>query len=188
MKKVVRMWIGIGLGGLVGLVVFVVIVGLCLPESYRAKGRLDVGLPPEAVWKLISDFEAHPISANMARSVEALPDVDGLPSWNEDIGSTVITVTTVEEVAPQRLVRRMTDRIVPMTATWSFRIEPLDSGSRIWVENQTEIRRGTWHVPIFRLMMTMTRGAEKGVEAYLKQLGGELSGTPVQWERTESQP
>lgn len=176
------MWLWIALGGLAGLVVVVVVVGLCLPEVYRAKGRLDVELPPEAVWELVADFERHPLSATMARGVERLPDEAAGPAWREDIGSSTITVRTVEAVPHERLVRQMTDSVVPMTATWSFAIEPRGAGSRVWIDNETVIRRGTWHVPIFRVIMTVTRGAERGVEAYLKQLGGELEGTAVDWE------
>jgi hypothetical protein len=158
------------------------VVGSLLPASYQAKGRLDVELPPEAVWRLVSDFEKHPMAAKMARRVERLPDEAGLAVWKEDLGSSTVTVRTVESRPPARLVRRMEDSVVPMTADWTIAIEPRGEGSRLWIENRTEIRRGTWHVPIFRLIMTVSRGAERGVEAYLQQLGGELGRAAVAWE------
>jgi hypothetical protein len=182
MKKVLRMWLGIALGGLVGLVIVVFVVGSLLPSVYAAKGRLDVALPPQDVWRLVSDFEKHPLAAKMARSVERLPDEDGRAVWKEDLGSSVVTVRTVEAREPERLVRRMQDSVVPMSADWTLSIEPRGAGSRLWIENRTEIRRGTWHVPIFRLIMTVSRGAERGVEAYLKQIGGELGQAAVAWE------
>jgi len=60
---------------------------------------------------------------------ERLPDEDGLPVWTEDIGSTVVPVRTVEATPPRKLVRRMTDSVVPMTAAWSLRSSPTRAAS-----------------------------------------------------------
>lgn len=175
-------WLWIALGALLALVGTVVIVGLCLPETYRAKGRADLSLSPEALWAALQDVERHPLAASMARGVTR----EGETAWVEDLGSTSVRWETVEADRPRRLVRVGRDSVVPMTARWELVIEPLDGGSRLWIDARIDLRRGTWHVPIFRVLITLTRGAERGVEQYLAGLAGDAA-LDVRWERAPAE-
>jgi hypothetical protein len=144
------LWIVLAfVGALIALPVIVAVVGLRLPEVYAASGSVDVELSPEELWKELSDFEAHPRAGKMARKVERLPDVDGRPSWTEDLGQTVVTWTAVEWEPPHRMVCEARDSVVPMTARWETVIEAAaeGGGSRVRVSNRTVIAKGTWHVP-----------------------------------------
>ena len=101
-RKRTMLWIFAGLAGvLIALLVIVVVVGGRLPETYTAYGTVQVDLPPDALWKELVDCERYPRAAKMAKSVERLPDVDGKPSWREDLGASQVTWTVVEWEAPR---------------------------------------------------------------------------------------
>ena len=71
---------------------------------------------------------------------------------------------------PRSLVRTVEDLVVPMRATWTYTLTPEDEGTRLKVESATRIDLGTWHSPIFRVLITLTRGIEKGVKHYAARL------------------
>ena len=109
------MWIWI-VGGVLAVVLLVFVIGSLLPESYRARGHVDLDVSPDQLWEMLSDYESTPMAAKMARSIETLPAENGLPVWIEDMGSTKVRVATVAAERPTHLVREMADRVVPMTA------------------------------------------------------------------------
>lgn len=180
--KTRTMWIWISLGSLVALVSFVLLVGLLLPDTYRARGSVLLAAPPDAVWAELLDAERHPHAGRMARSVERLPDEGGRAVWIEDIGESRVRVVTVEAVENERLVRELADGVVPMTARWTVELSAAQGGTRLVLENRTVIRRGTWHVPLFRVLMTLTRGAEKGVAEWVDGIEPG-AGKRIDWER-----
>lgn len=176
------LWILAGLAGaLVALVVVVVIVGHRLPDTYTAYGTVELDLSPAELWAELADFEKHPRGAKMVRGVERLPDVDGRPSWTENLGSSVVTWTAVEWDPPRRMVCEARDSTVPMTARWVTEIAPREGGSRLLLENETHIRSGTWHVPIFRVIMTLTSGARRGMTDYLRSVAPGFEPGAVAW-------
>ncbi len=162
------MWIWIALA-LLAVIVCAVIVGALLPPDFRAAGTCDVDLAPEPLWAALSDIERHPMAAKMARSVQVLPQEDGLPVWVEDLGSSKVRVRTTRAEPPTLLVRELADQVVPMTARVELRIEPRGGGSRVYLTNHTRVSRGTWHVPLFRLLLTITPGLRSGMRAWLQQ-------------------
>ena len=175
------MWILIMLGCVLGLVALVFLVGSLLPERYGARGYVDVDESAEELWPKLLDHRAHPMAAKMAKGVEDLPDENGLPVWLESLGPSKIRVHTVESVSPSRLVREMADTVVPMTARAVIELEHRDGGCRIRMSNDTVIKRGTWHVPVFRVMLVLCSGLRGGIKAYLAQIVGQGQ-TRVQWE------
>ena len=175
------MWIWIAAASLLGLVALVFLVGTLLPERTRARGRLDVPLSPAEVWRRLADFERHPMSAGMCRGTERLPDENGLPVWIEDLGSSKFRVQTVEAEEPRRIVRRMTDQVVPMTARSVIELEAIGSGTRLTMETDVTLARGTWHVPVMRVTLALFRGVRGGIKGYLGRIAGAGSSVPV-WE------
>jgi hypothetical protein len=171
-----------GVGGLVALVLIVPLVGARLPDTYRAAGTVTLERTPTELWDELVDFAAHPRAGKMARGVELLPDVDGRPSWLEDLGQSQVTWTVVEWDAPRRLVCEARDSVVPMTARWETDIEDLGGSSRLVLRNVTVIRPGTWHVPVFRVIMTLTGGARRGMTDYLRTVDETFDPTAVAWE------
>ena len=162
----------LGLGIIVGLPLLVIAVGLLLPETIHRIGTAKVPVEPEVLWTRLMDGEHFPVSSAMARSVTALPDEDGRPAWTEHIGHSKVTVRTVEADAPRKLVRELSDSVVPMTARWTFSILPDGEGSIVSIENHTVVAHGTWHVPFFRVMTRVFGAVRKGMEQYVRSLAG----------------
>lgn len=173
MKKMIL----IILGGLAVLLLAVFAVGFMLPERYDATVSVIFTSPPEKVWAAVSDYQAHPMASGQRKSTQKQPDEGGLPVWVEDYGPHQVTVRTVSATAPAHLKRHMTDNVVPMSVDWELRIDPANGGSRVTATSQTTVRRGTWHVPIFRVILKMG-GAEKSIRDYWSSIAKTLGETP----------
>ena len=172
-------WMRIGLLVLVGLALLPFLVGFFLPEEFTARIQFNISKTPEEVWAAISEYEKHPVTGAMKKRVTRLPDAGGLPVWVEDMGSSQITVWVTEQTPPTHQKRHLKDSVVPMTADWTFQIEKVEGGSRVTATNHTLIRSGTWHVPVFRFIMTLTKGAEVGLRDYWSGVAREFGETPV---------
>jgi hypothetical protein len=182
-KRKMLMWVlSVGVGAVLAVVLIVPLVGARLPDTYRAAGSVTLDRPAAELWAELVDFEAHPRAGKLARGVERLPDVDGRPSWREDLGQTRVTWTVVEWDPPRRLVCEARDSVVPMTARWETDVEDLDGAARMVLRNETVIRPGTWHVPLFRVIMTVTGGARRGMTDYLRTLDPTFDPATVAWE------
>jgi hypothetical protein len=171
---IVAGWIG---GGFIALVILVMIVGRFLPERYEAKIQMTIQRSPEDIWAAMHDYRKHPMAGSMVKKIEELPPQNGMPVWVEDIGSSQVTVTTIESEPPRHLVRELADRVLPMTARGEVHLERLENGCRVTATNETWIRRGTWHVPIFRFILTVTNGSRKALLNYWKKIAKDLGET-----------
>jgi hypothetical protein len=122
------------------------------------------------VWRALTDFEHHPVSGKMARDVVALEASDQQPAWVEDIGSSKIVIKTVEMEPEKFLHRRVTDKVVPLTADIKIKLRQENGQTTVSIANKTVVRQGTWHVPLFRLSLFFTSALEHGVVDYLDRL------------------
>lgn len=174
MKKVL-LWIGIAI---VALIALVMVGGLFLPDKYYAHVVVKVGKPPEAVWAAVMDYQKHPISGAMRKTTQKLPDENGLPVWIEDSGDTKLRVQVVAATPPNHIKWIFGDAVVPIKASSEARIEPSDGGSIITTNSETTIRPGTWHVPVFRVILWLTRAHEKGVRDYWASVAQTLGEKP----------
>lgn len=168
-------------GCLVFLALVLVLVGLFCPEKYQAQVRMRLARSPEMVWIALLDYKKFPLTGALSKQVEQLPDENGQLAWLDDLGSTQIKVTTLAATSPMRLKRQLTDQKVPMTAVFEVQLERIEGGCLITATNETIIRWGTWHVPLFRFVMTVTRGADKVTRAYLRRLAMAFN-EPAQFE------
>lgn len=150
--------------------------GYLLPKAYTNEATLLLRSSPERVWEAISDMEALPVSGS-AHAVQPLEGDPERPAWLIDIGSTQITVQTVEANPPRALVRVLADAVVPMTARYEYHLSPMGSGTDLTIREEGYIDSGTWHVPIFRFMVRLMRGA--GVRLYGQQLAAHLGESAV---------
>ncbi len=164
----------LGALALAALVAVIVAVGFLLPERYEGAASYTYDAPPEDVWTALMDYERHPMTGHMARGFEALPEANGQLTWIEEMQGERITVTTIEAQPPERLVREMTSAAVPMSSRWDYTLEPAGSGSCLTIEGVTHIRRGTFHVPLFRVMMVIGGGVKKGLDTQLEMLAETL--------------
>jgi len=172
-----RRWWLIILGSAMVLIVLlvggVVAVGSTLGEDYSSTVSMSFTQSPDDVWAAIADYELNPVSATMRRETVSLPDKNDAPAWTEDIGSSIITVHTVESEKPARLVRFFEDGVVPMTSRVEYLLEADGDGTNVTMNGQTTIKDGTWHVPIFRVILSLTPDA--GSLAYLAELRAHLN-------------
>jgi hypothetical protein len=164
-------WILLVLGVGVSVAALAAIAGMLLPEGYRSSARIRLKAPPDVVWNAVADYRKNPASGREARRVEPLPDAT-LPSWREDLSRTTIIVRTEAVSAPVRLVRSLQDTVVPMTARWEYELTKADGGTLVEIREEGTIKLGTWHAPIFRVMMRLMPGA--GVKAHLNALAESL--------------
>jgi hypothetical protein len=171
------LWLWIVLGVVAALVVIPFVVGSFLPERYEGRVRLSLARSADDVWQALCDHRSHPVAGKMCRKVEELPG-GALPGWVEDLGQTKVTIQTVEASRPTRLVWTMTDSVVPMTGRWDITIEPAGGGCVVSATTELVVRRGTWHVPLFRFILRLTGAARKSLTDYFRAVGRTLNAPP----------
>lgn len=163
------------LGSLAILIAFIVLIGMLLPERYEGRSQVTLAKPPEEVWEALLDYQRHPMTGKMSKGIADESEENGLPIWVEDMGhGERIQVRTIAAEAPNRLVREMASEAVPMTSRWQYELEPIAAGTRLTMDGETTIRRGTWHVPIFRVMMKVNGGVKKGLDIQQDMLAQSL--------------
>lgn len=170
-------WLYIALAVVLGIPAVMIIVGLLLPERYEIRLTVARNRSPQDVWSALLDYQANPLVGKLRKKSEPLPDVNGLPSWIEDMGSTQIIVVTLESAAPSRLRRKFTDSVVPMTSDSEITLEAADDGCRATATSVIVIKSGTWHVPFFRVMVGLLGGAKMGLKDYWRRLAANVKAT-----------
>ena len=180
-KKKRKLWL-LGCGGCLGLVVLLLatpfIAGNFLPQDYRGHVTAVYAAPPDEVWAALNDHHRTPVTGAQHLGTKDLPSENGLAVWEEDMGESVITVRTLEATEGARLVREYSDSVVPMTAHVELTLEPLGDGTRVVGANRLTIADGTWHVPLFRFILTVTGGANTSLEEYFRGIGSALGAPP----------
>ncbi len=152
-------FIWFGMGGFALLVVAAVVIGLLMPERYQGRSQVVYAKTVEDVWGALLDYDRHPMTGKMKKSVQAQPAENSLPVWIEEMGHVErITVKTVEAESPRQMVREMTSKSMPMTSRWEYTLEPAGEQCKLTINGETYIRSGTWNVPLFRLMMVLGGG------------------------------
>jgi uncharacterized protein YndB with AHSA1/START domain len=112
-----------------GLVAMVRWIGSRLPKTHTAASRIRLAVPPNDVWRVITDFRAHPDWRPGLERVELGPDIDGLPSWYEVCARrTRVHFRVVESDPPSRLVTRLVGEGLPLTGTWVYELTALGEG------------------------------------------------------------
>jgi len=163
-------WLLIGLGSVIGVLVLLAVIGCFLPRHHVAARSLRSKRPPEEVWNVVSDYAAAPSWHPEIKAVERLADKGGHDVWREtDRRGYPVQLETLEAVAPRRLVRAITDEGGPFSGQWEFEIEPMEDGSRV-----TLTERGQVPNPFFRLMFHLFMTPSFYIEIYLKALAAKL--------------
>lgn len=165
------MWIWI-VATPVALVLVAYVAGFFLPAVYTATKTVTFEMSREELLRRMQDPERHPMCAAMCKRVEVLPRENGLGVWIEHMGSSSLRIRDVElDVAAGRVVRELTDTVVPFTARVELQVEEVGPDkSQVTFDNHVEIALGTWHVPLFRVTMTLFGGARSGIDGYSKSL------------------
>jgi hypothetical protein len=162
------MWLLIMIGVLFALPV---IIGFFLPVRYEGSTTVEFDRGVQRVWDALQDIEAHPMTGKMMKSVETLPADQGRPAWTEDMGrGEIVTVTTTAFEPHRHMVREMSSGSVNMISRWEYALDPAGEGCKVTLSGVTTIEKGTWHTPIFRLMMVVGGGVKKGLDIQLEMV------------------
>lgn len=157
-------------GVVAGLLLLMAASGLLLGKEHTTRRTLRTPQPPEAVWKLISDFAGQAKWRSDVTAVERLADRDGRPVWLEKYVDSVPVVREVLEWAPpQRLVSRFSDEQGAPLGQWECEVAATDGGSRLTVAEHGLIQN-----PFFRFVGRYWTGHATFIEQYLLALSVEL--------------
>lgn len=144
------------------LVVVVTIVGYALPQGHRATRERVFAAPPDTLYALITRTADYPAWRSGVTRVEALPDVDGRPSFRETSGGDAITFVFDQLVPGQRVVSRIADASLPFGGRWIHEIEPVDAGARLRITEEGEV-----YNPIFRFVSRFIMGHTSSIDRFL---------------------
>ena len=164
------LWIFIALAGVLMLIT---LIGWLLPKVHSVSREAQFPEPPEAIWRAITDIEAMPAWRQGLKSVNRLPDKNGLPAWVETSASGTIPFETVFSQPPRKLIVRVADPRLPFGGTWTYEITPVAAGSNLRIREDGEV-----YNPVFRFLSRFVFGYSGTIDAYLKSLERKLAEQP----------
>jgi uncharacterized protein YndB with AHSA1/START domain len=170
----VALWIFLGLLTLlVALLAAATLIGSQLPRNHFATPMGLYRQKPEAVWEAITNVDAMPTWREGLKSVQKLPERNGLPAHIEVTTSGTIPMETVEMNPPTKLVTRIADDRLPFGGTWTYEIQETTEGSALRI-----MERGWVSNPFFRFMSKFVFGQTSTMNAYLRSLAKKLGEEP----------
>lgn len=156
---------------LLALVLLVVIGGRFLPETYHVDESVTINAPRDQVWQTVLDVEQNPFSANSNHKVlDVLRTGDTPTTWTEDLGQSQLSFESSNAHAPERITFAARDSVVPMSMQVELSLSESDGKTTLRAILDGRIASGTWHVPIFRVIVQVFGMGRAGVKAYLKQV------------------
>jgi len=176
-------WIVFAAVGVIALYNILRLIGNVLPASYTIANVTDsYPFDSETIWEALQDYNMLPMSGKAATRIRALdPNSDGPPGWEETLGNEdKTTVLTESEIPRRRIVRVLSSEAVPMKSRWVIDLEEMKADNpreaRTTLVSMTQhytISDGTWHVPIFRIMVRFV--GRMGMTNFLNQLKKNLT-------------
>ena len=165
------------LGCLVGLVILMVLIGVALPKGHVATVRAHFTTPTERVWTVVRDFHGYADWQAGVRSVERLPDRDGLRCWRMQRKGPAITFVVAQDSPPDLLVTHIADKRLPFGGSWVYEVKQDGEGTFVSVTERGEI-----YSPVFRFLSRFVFGYYGALEQYVTDLAKQL-GEDVTLER-----
>ena len=159
------------IGGLATLAAMAALIGSRLPRSHRAVGEAVLPVPPQILWRTLTDVDAFPSWRRDVKRVTRLGDNNGMPAWIEDGKERKLTFAFERMDAPRVLVTRITDAGLPFGGTWTSEIAPVPGGSRLRITEDGEI-----YNPLFRFMARFIFGYDGTIKQYLSALETKFHG------------
>jgi uncharacterized protein YndB with AHSA1/START domain len=152
------------------LIAVVLIIGARLPVDHQATRSVILGAAPERVWTAVTDVENFPSWRPHLKRVEILPLTDGHLTWREHDRHGKITFEAVETQEPRLFRTRIADKKLPFGGTWTYVIEPADSGSKLTVTEDGKI-----YNLLFRFISRYFIGYTGTMDRYLQAISAELA-------------
>jgi hypothetical protein len=151
----------------VAVVAFVVIVvGAMLPRTHSVSRTARVEMPPDALYRLLADVAQYQSWRPELKSVQRLPDKNGMPAWIEEVRGMKIPMRFERMERPALLVGRIDTDDLPFKGTWTYRIVPVGQGEA----DLTITEDGEVGNPVFRFMSRFVFGHSVTMDAFLTNL------------------
>jgi uncharacterized protein YndB with AHSA1/START domain len=146
------------------------LIGASLPADHAFSRSLIISKPPEAVWAVISDFAAQPSWRPQLRSMDRLPDQDGLEAWRvTGSNGESMTMLVVESVPSRRLVNLYRNTQASGDTSWIFEIQPVAQDSQVTLTERVRVEQ-----PLSRFFLryvSRSRSANQYLAALAKKFG-----------------
>jgi uncharacterized protein YndB with AHSA1/START domain len=159
-------WALIAVGAFAGLLAVIAALGSLLPQEHVARRTLEIKQPPEAVWRVITDYASQPAWFPEVEDVERRLDERGREVWQMTFrrGGRA-RLETLEAVPPRRLVGQMADEGAAFSGRWEYEITPAAHGSQLTITEYGRIPN-----PLFRFLARFVIGHAATIESYLQAL------------------
>ena len=135
---------------LVGGIALLFGIGLLLPEWHIASRTIQLKAPPEAVWKVLTDYPSMPQWRTELERVERTEIREAGATrviWKERLkGGNELPLEDLQSEAPRLLVRRIADPKLPFGGTWKYELRPAGEGCTVKITESGYVR-----IPIFRV-------------------------------------
>jgi ribosome-associated toxin RatA of RatAB toxin-antitoxin module len=159
-------WIVYAVGAVVVIALIVTVVGALLPRTHSASRTARLNLPPDALYTLLTNVAQYPSWRPDVKSLQRLPDKDGMPAWIEDTNGMKIPMRFERMQPPTLLVARIDSDDLPFGGTWTYRIVAAGAtASDLTITEDGEVKN-----PIFRFMSKIVFGHYATLDAFLKNL------------------
>jgi len=162
MKK----WILIVAGALALLVAVAYGVGARLPREHVATVRAHFRVPPDSIYRILSEVESYPAWRSGVEVVQREPDRNGHITWQERerFGAREYEFTIA--VRPTRLVSALLTPDAGYTGRWIYQIIPDAAGTVLTITEEGSVEN-----PIFRFLSRFVFGKYASMESLLHSLG-----------------
>src|SRR5688572_22422556 len=141
----------------------ITVIGYALPQDHVASVTGHVSMPPQSVYKNLTEVERYP---GWRKDVERVEVLSRAPlRWREHGDGDVITFEVVETVPAAKVVSRIADPDLPFGGTWTYELSADGSGTRV-----TITERGEVYNPIFRFVSRFVIGHTATMQKVLDAL------------------
>lgn len=163
------LWVLGAAGILAAVPLLLALYGLTLPRVHDVACRVDVGGPPEEVWRVIDGAAEQPEWNDMVTRCERVERGDGREVWCEHHAKgPPLVLEVVEREENRTLVRSIADAKKVFSGSWRFVLEP--SPERAGATRVTISEHGEVPNPLFRAMASLCMPADKYIRWYLRNL------------------
>ena len=115
-------WIIFVVAALAAMAFVVIVVGAMLPRTHSVSRTARVEMPPDALYTLLADVAQYRSWRPEVKSLQRLPDKNGMPAWVEEVSGMKIPMRFERMERPAVLVSRIDTDDLPFKGTWTYRI------------------------------------------------------------------
>ena len=158
-------WIFFGVAAVAVVAFVVVAVGALLPKAHSVSRTVQVPMDPDALFARLSDVSEYRSWRPDVKSLQRLPDKNGMPAWIEETGGMKIPMRFERMERPSLLVARIDSDRLPFGGAWTYRLAPSPGGSELTITEDGEVSN-----VVFRFMSKFVFGHYATMDAFIRNL------------------